>query len=129
LAGAIINGFDFGFPQSAFVFFQWFCRFQAELTPPESSSLSDLTYYGTSVPYRPGVNLPPLTPQEFIVKWQRANLSERSAAQKHFLDLCDLLGRPKPAAASCFLCPRGHLIKIAQMLLVLYFDPSRNSQS
>jgi hypothetical protein len=40
-----------------------------------------------------------MTPQEFIVKWQRANLSERSAAQQHFLDLCDLLGQPKPAAA------------------------------
>src|SRR6266446_3383216 len=40
-----------------------------------------------------------MTPQEFIVKWQRANLSERSAAQQHFLDLCDLLGQAKPAAA------------------------------
>src|SRR5207248_10128477 len=28
-----------------------------------------------------------------------ANLSERSAAQQHFLDLCELLGQPKPAAA------------------------------
>src|SRR5438132_1543148 len=36
-----------------------------------------------------------MTPQEFIVKWQRAALSERSAAQQHFLDLCDLLGEPK----------------------------------
>ena len=43
---------------------------------------------------------PPLmTPQDFITKWQRANLSERSAAQQHFLDLCELLGQPKPAAA------------------------------
>lgn len=40
-----------------------------------------------------------MTPQEFVRKWQRANLSERSAAQQHFLDLCDLLGQPKPAAA------------------------------
>jgi type II restriction/modification system DNA methylase subunit YeeA len=40
-----------------------------------------------------------MTPQDFIAKWQRANLSERSAAQQHFLDLCDLLGQPKPAAA------------------------------
>jgi len=40
-----------------------------------------------------------MMPQEFIVKWQRATLSERSAAQQHFLDLCDLLGQPKPAAA------------------------------
>src|SRR5713101_7378484 len=40
-----------------------------------------------------------MTPQEFIAKWKRANLSERSAAQQHFLDLCELLGQPKPAAA------------------------------
>lgn len=40
-----------------------------------------------------------MTPQEFIAKWQRANLSERSACQQHFLDLCELLDQPKPAAA------------------------------
>ena len=40
-----------------------------------------------------------MTPQEFIVKWKRAALSERSACQQHFLDLCDVLGQPKPAAA------------------------------
>ncbi|NLY00794.1 MAG: class I SAM-dependent DNA methyltransferase [Rhodopirellula sp.] len=40
-----------------------------------------------------------MTPHEFIAKWQRANLSERSAYQQHFLDLCDLLGQPKPAGA------------------------------
>ena len=40
-----------------------------------------------------------MTPQEFIIKWQRSNLSERSACQQHFLDLCDLLGQPKPAEA------------------------------
>src|SRR5260370_1499848 len=40
-----------------------------------------------------------MTPQEFIAKWKKAQLSERSAAQQHFLDLCDLLGQPKPAAA------------------------------
>lgn len=40
-----------------------------------------------------------MTPHEFIAKWQNVNLSERSACQQHFLDLCDLLGQPKPAAA------------------------------
>jgi len=40
-----------------------------------------------------------VTPQEFIAKWQAATLSERSACQQHFLDLCELLGQPKPAAA------------------------------
>jgi hypothetical protein len=39
-----------------------------------------------------------MTPQDFIHKWKRANLSERSAYQQHFLDLCELLNQPKPAA-------------------------------
>jgi len=34
---------------------------------------------------------------EFAAKWKRANLSERSAYQQHFLDLCELLGEEKPA--------------------------------
>jgi type II restriction/modification system DNA methylase subunit YeeA len=38
-----------------------------------------------------------MSPQQFITKWQSASLSERSAYQQHFLDLCDLLGQPKPA--------------------------------
>jgi len=40
-----------------------------------------------------------MTPQQFIAKWQKANLSERSAAQQHFLDLCELLEQQKPAEA------------------------------
>jgi hypothetical protein len=40
-----------------------------------------------------------MSPHDFIHKWQRASLSERSAYQQHFLDLCELLGQPKPAAA------------------------------
>jgi hypothetical protein len=40
-----------------------------------------------------------MTPQEFIAKWQAVKLSERSACQQHFLDLCELLGQPEPAAA------------------------------
>jgi hypothetical protein len=40
-----------------------------------------------------------MTPQQFIAKWRRANLSERSACHQHFLDLCDVLDQPKPAAA------------------------------
>ena len=38
-----------------------------------------------------------MTPDEFIRKWRASALTERSAAQQHFLDLCDLLGEPKPA--------------------------------
>ena len=37
--------------------------------------------------------------QEFIHKWQRVELRERQACQEHFLDLCELVGHPKPAAA------------------------------
>jgi len=40
-----------------------------------------------------------MTPQEFVAKWERVKLSERSACQQHFLDLCELLGHPTPAAA------------------------------
>jgi type II restriction/modification system DNA methylase subunit YeeA len=39
----------------------------------------------------------PITPQQFIVKWKKADLSERAAYQQHFLDLCELLQHPKPA--------------------------------
>ena len=38
-----------------------------------------------------------MTPQEFIAKWKKADLSERSACQQHFLHLGDLLNQPKPA--------------------------------
>ena len=40
-----------------------------------------------------------MLPHDFIHKWSRANLKERSAAQEHFLDLCRLLGHPTPAEA------------------------------
>jgi len=40
-----------------------------------------------------------MTPQQFIAKWKLTTLSERSACQQHFLDLCELLGQPKPAEA------------------------------
>jgi len=35
----------------------------------------------------------------FVAKWRRSTLTERSAAQEHFLDLCALLGEPTPATA------------------------------
>lgn len=38
-----------------------------------------------------------LTLLEFIDVWQRATLSERAAAQSHFIGLCDVLGQPRPA--------------------------------
>ncbi len=36
---------------------------------------------------------------EFIIKWNKAELKERSAAQEHFIDLCRLLNHPTPAEA------------------------------
>ena len=40
-----------------------------------------------------------MTPEEFIAKWRVAQLKERSAAQEHFIDLCQLLDEPTPAEA------------------------------
>ena len=40
-----------------------------------------------------------MTPQQFILKWQRARLTELSAAQQHFLDLCEVFEHQKPADA------------------------------
>ena len=37
--------------------------------------------------------------RQVIAKWSRAQLKERSAAQEHFLDLCQMLGQPTPAEA------------------------------
>jgi hypothetical protein len=36
---------------------------------------------------------------EFVVKWKKADLKERSAAQEHFIDLCYVIGHPTPAEA------------------------------
>jgi type II restriction/modification system DNA methylase subunit YeeA len=41
----------------------------------------------------------PLTPSQFVERWRVASLSERSGAQSHFIDLCEILGQPHPAAA------------------------------
>jgi hypothetical protein len=38
-----------------------------------------------------------MSPDEFIARWRGTTRTERSAAQEHFLDLCTLLGVPKPA--------------------------------
>ncbi len=44
-----------------------------------------------------------MTAADFIAKWSQVDLTERSAAQAHFLDLCELVGHPKPQAAD----PKG----------------------
>lgn len=41
----------------------------------------------------------PISLTEFVSKWKAATLTERSASQQHFCDLCDVLGHPQPAAA------------------------------
>ena len=38
----------------------------------------------------------PLTPQEFVSKWKRAEARERQSVQEHFLDLCQLVGHDSP---------------------------------
>ncbi|MGE0502713.1 MAG: class I SAM-dependent DNA methyltransferase [Rhizobiaceae bacterium] len=40
-----------------------------------------------------------MTPHEFVQKWRGHKLSERAAAQEHFIDLCRLFGHPTPAEA------------------------------
>ena len=40
-----------------------------------------------------------MTPETFIAKWRAVELKERSAAQEHFIDLCQLLGEPTPVEA------------------------------
>ena len=44
-----------------------------------------------------------MTVSEFIAKWQRVELTERSASQQHFLDLCEVFEQQKPA----YLDPLG----------------------
>ncbi len=40
-----------------------------------------------------------MTPFEFISKWKGHALTERAAAQEHFIDVCRLVGHPTPAEA------------------------------
>jgi type II restriction/modification system DNA methylase subunit YeeA len=44
-----------------------------------------------------------MTAEAFVAKWSKVDLTERSAAQAHFLDLCELVGHPKPQDAD----PKG----------------------
>jgi len=37
---------------------------------------------------------------EFKEKWRGVELKERSAAQEHYLDLCQVLGMPTPAGVA-----------------------------
>ena len=44
-----------------------------------------------------------MTPNDFIAKWKATALTERSAAQSHFIDLCRMLDEPAPTDAD----PKG----------------------
>lgn len=46
-----------------------------------------------------------MSPEEFIAKWRDSTLTERSASQAHFLDLCELLEVPKPQEGSAWMQP------------------------
>jgi type II restriction/modification system DNA methylase subunit YeeA len=41
----------------------------------------------------------PLSLAQFVERWKAVTLTERSAAQSHFIDLCETLRQPHPAAA------------------------------
>src|SRR2546423_1228454 len=43
--------------------------------------------------------MPSQTPQQFVEKWKKVDLTERSSAQTHFNELCELLGQPRPIDA------------------------------
>lgn len=56
--------------------------------------------FGLVIGYRYGPNYEfNVTPDQFIAKWQAADLKERSAAQSHFIDLCKMLDEPAPTDA------------------------------
>jgi hypothetical protein len=40
-----------------------------------------------------------MTPAAFVAKWRGVTLTERSASQAHFIDLCRMLGQPNPIEA------------------------------
>lgn len=43
--------------------------------------------------------MPPLSLPQFVERWKASTLTERAAAQSHFIDLCEVLGEQHPAAA------------------------------
>ena len=52
-----------------------------------------------------------MTPQAFIAKWGPGgpafHLNEEQGAQSHFIDLCDLLGVPRPGSESGYVFEQG----------------------
>lgn len=56
-----------------------------------------------------------LTASDFVAKWRAVELTERSASQQHFLDLCEVVEHPKPAevdrAGEWFTFERGAVMR------------------
>ena len=48
-----------------------------------------------------------MTALQFVEKWRDADLRERQGAQLHFIELCDLLGEPRPDQPDSFCFERG----------------------
>lgn len=48
-----------------------------------------------------------MTPLEFVNKWRESGLGERQGAQSHFIELCDLLGEPRPGDPESYCFERG----------------------
>ena len=40
-----------------------------------------------------------ITPQDFVHKWDKAQLREKASAQEHFIDLCHLIDHGTPRRA------------------------------
>jgi len=53
-------------------------------------------YYSRKRKRIPFAGLHKMTPEVFIDKWRKNTRTEKSAAQEHFLDICELLGVEKP---------------------------------
>ena len=55
-----------------------------------------------------------MTPQDFITKWGPGgpafHLNEEQGAQSHFIDLCDLLGVPKPGSEDGYIFEKQTLV-------------------
>jgi type II restriction/modification system DNA methylase subunit YeeA len=48
-----------------------------------------------------------MTPLQFVEKWRESQLRERQGSQSHFIELCDLLGEPRPADPESYCFERG----------------------
>ena len=55
-----------------------------------------------------------MAPFEFTSKWGPGgpayHLNEEQGAQSHFMDLCDLLGVPKPSSQTNYLFEKSSLV-------------------